>query len=86
MGAGESVYVQKQEAFVRANRDEFLNKLNNNGGNYRYSKLEVEGKLRQLYAGTDTQKKNEWTYINPQNWNYVKSNINIKYPTNKYYY
>ena len=49
MGSGQSAYVQKQEEFVRANRDNFKKELKG------YNTYQVEGKLRQLYAGTDNQ-------------------------------
>ena len=50
MGAGESVYVKNQEAFVRENRDNFKKQLSG------YTNSQIDGKLRQLFAGTDTKK------------------------------
>jgi hypothetical protein len=78
MGAGESVYVQKQEAFVRENREAFKKELNG------YSSRQVEGKLRQLYANTDKRKENEYSYINKRSWNNACSKVVPKYPTNVY--
>jgi hypothetical protein len=78
MGAGESVYVQKQEAFVRANRDTFKKELST------YSNRQIEGKLRQLYANTDKRKENEYSYINKTAWNNACSKIVPKHPTNVY--
>ena len=76
MGAGESVYVQKQEAFVRENRERYKNCKHLSG----YSQLQIEGKLRQLYAGTDTSYDNRNSYINSTTWNKVRSSV---VPTNK---
>jgi hypothetical protein len=80
MGSGESVYVQKQEAFVRENREAFKKEL------IGYSQLQIEGKLRQLYAGTDRIKENEWSYVNPTNWNKARSAVIVNYPKNVYIY
>jgi hypothetical protein len=80
MGAGESVYVQKQEAFVRENREKFKNQLPE------YSRTQIEGKLRQLYAGTDKSKENQYSYINAHNWKKACSNVAVTYPTNVYIY
>jgi hypothetical protein len=74
MGAGESVYVQKQEAFVRENREAFRRELKG------YSQAQVDGKLRQLYAGTDRFKENEWSYVNPTNWNKARSAVIVSHP------
>jgi hypothetical protein len=79
MGAGESVYVQKQEAFVRENREAFKKQLSG------YSRGQIEGKLRQLYAGTDTSRENQYSYINADNWRKAKSSIVVSYP-NVYIY
>ena len=79
MGAGESVYVQKQEAFVRENREAFKKQLSG------YSRGQIEGKLRQLYAGTDTSRENQYSYINADNWKKAKSSIVVSYP-NVYIY
>ena len=80
MGAGESVYVQKQEAFVRENREAFKKQLSG------YSQRQIEGKLRQLYAGTDKSRENHYSYICPDKWNKARSQIRITYPTNVYIY
>jgi hypothetical protein len=80
MGAGESVYVQKQEAFVRENREAFKKHLSG------YSHRQIEGKLRQLYAGTDNSKENQYSYINAENWKKAKSSVPISQPKNVYIY
>ena len=80
MGAGESVYVQKQEAFVRENREAFKKHLSG------YSHRQIEGKLRQLYAGTDNSKENQYSYINPENWKIAKLSVPISQPKNVYIY
>jgi hypothetical protein len=72
MGAGESVYVRNQEQFVRANRESFKKELKG------YTQLQIDGKLRQLYARTDDRRENEWSYTNPTDWNRAKSKITIK--------
>jgi len=80
MGAGESVYVQKQEAFVRENREAFKKQLSG------YSRGQIDGKLRQLYAGTDISRENQRSYICAEKWKNAKSSVNITYPTNIYIY
>jgi hypothetical protein len=80
MGAGESVYVQKQEAFVRENREAFKKQLTG------YSRMQIDGKLRQLYAGTDNSRENQYSYINADKWNKVKSSVHISQPKNVYIY
>lgn len=80
MGAGESVYVQKQEAFVRENRDNFKKHLSG------YSQRQIEGKLRQLYAGTDKSFENQYSYINEHNWRSACNKVTISYPKNNYIY
>lgn len=72
MGAGESNYVQNQEAFVRENRSNFKSHLSG------YTQTQIDGKLRQLYAGTDTTSRNNWSYINPEKWKKVKSSVVVK--------
>ena len=80
MGAGESVYVQKQEAFVRENREAFKKQLSG------YSRGQIDGKLRQLYAGTDRTKDNHYSYIAPEKWNSARNAVAISYPINTYIY
>ena len=80
MGSGQSAYVQKQEEFVRANRDNFKKELKG------YNTYQVEGKLRQLYAGTDNHKENKWSYISPDNWEKARSKIIINKPRDIYIY
>lgn len=82
MGAGESVYVQKQEAFVRENRE----KYRNSPYLKEYNQAQIDGKLRQVYAGTDTSRENQWSYINPTTWNNVRSTIVPTYSTDVYIY
>lgn len=75
MGSGESVYVKNQEAFVRENRANFKSQLPG------YTSGQIDGKLRQLYAGTDTKKENSWSYINASKWNDAKSKVIVSYPS-----
>lgn len=71
MGAGESVYVQNQEAFVRENRSKFKSQLTG------YTQMQIDGKLRQLYARTDNNRDNSGSYINDETWNRAKSSVVI---------
>ena len=80
MGAGESVYVQKQEAFVRENREAFKKQLTG------YSRMQIDGKLRQLYAGTDNSRENQYSYINADKWEKARKSIPISHPKNVYIY
>ena len=80
MGAGESVYVQKQEAFVRENREAFKKQLSG------YSRGQIDGKLRQLYAGTDNSRENHYSYISPEKWEKARKSIPISHPKNVYIY
>ena len=57
MGAGESMYVKNQEKFVKANIDNLKQVLPK-----RYYKQQIEGKLRQLYARSDSLNHNKNTY------------------------
>lgn len=72
MGGGESKYVENQEYFVRENYKLFKNELPN------YSKEQIKGKLRQLYAGTDISISNKHSYINHTTWVNAKNNIERK--------
>lgn len=71
MGGGESVYVQNQETFVRENRSKFKSQLSG------YTQTQIDGKLRQLYARTDTIKENKGSYINDIKWQQAKSSVII---------
>lgn len=73
MGGGESRYVQNQEKFVRENYISYKNQLPN------YSESQVKGKMRQLYAGTDERKENQYSYINQQTWINAKYNVKQKW-------
>jgi hypothetical protein len=74
MGAGESVYVQNQERFV-----------NNNINNYKkvlpshYSNSQIKGKLRQLYANSDTCQRNKNSYIVDYEWSKIKQKVTPVY-------
>jgi hypothetical protein len=81
MGAGESVYVQKQEAFVRENREAFKSHFGD-----KYSRPQIEGKLRQMYAGTDQHKENKFSYINEHTWNDARDKVKVSYPERRYRY
>jgi len=74
MGAGQSRYVEQQEQFVKNNYHKYKNELGNN-----YSRPQVEGKLRQLYANSDTSRENRNSYILDYKWNEVKSRITPSY-------
>jgi|Laugresu1bdmlbdd_1035124.scaffolds.fasta_scaffold27237_1 hypothetical protein len=70
MGGGESVYVQDQEKFVRANIDRYKAVLPN-----RLSRNQIAGKLRQLYANSDTCRDNRDSYILSHDWVEAKKKI-----------
>jgi hypothetical protein len=70
MGGGESRYVEDQERFVRANIDIFKKELPSH-----LSKSQIAGKLRQLYANTDTNNENKNSYILSHNWIDAKNKI-----------
>jgi len=74
MGAGESIYVQNQERFVRENVENYKNALPNH-----YSHSQIKGKLRQLYANTDTRNENKHSYISSYEWEKVKKAVIPKY-------
>jgi hypothetical protein len=74
MGAGESIYVQDQERFVRENVENYKNALPNH-----YSHSQIKGKLRQLYANTDTRNENKYSYISSYEWEKVKKAVVPKY-------
>lgn len=69
MGGGESKYVQSQEKFVRENYNIYKEKLPN------YNRFQIEGKMRQLYAGTDERKENKYSYINYEEWKKTKQQL-----------
>ena len=68
MGGGDSKYVQDQERFVNANVDNFKQALPEH-----YSRSQIKGKLRQLYANSDTSRDNRNSYILDNVWNAAKS-------------
>ena len=70
MGAGDSKYVQDQERFVNANVENFKQVLPSN-----YSRSQIKGKLRQLYANSDIIKDNRNTYIADDIWKNAKNKI-----------
>jgi hypothetical protein len=74
MGAGESVYVQNQERFVNANVEIYKKGLPNH-----YSRSQIKGKLRQLYANSDTSKDNKNSYILDHVWIQARNNITPVY-------
>jgi hypothetical protein len=71
MGGGHSKYVEHQERFVRDNYHKYKNELGSN-----YSSLQVQGKLRQLYANSDTSRENRNSYILDHKWIEVKNKVN----------
>jgi hypothetical protein len=76
MGGGESKYVQDQERFVRNNLELYRKVVPD-----RYSRGQIQGKLRQLYASSDTAQRNKDTYINDYTWNDIKKKVNPVYAT-----
>jgi hypothetical protein len=78
MGSGESVYVQNQERFVRDNLENYKKNLPSHYGN-----SQIKGKLRQLYANTDTKYENKRSYIMDDEWNKAKQKTTTKYISNK---
>lgn len=74
MGGGESRYVQDQERFVRDNVEQYKKVLPNH-----YSHSQIKGKLRQLYANSDTRDENKHSYISNYEWNKAKSGVITKY-------
>jgi len=84
MGGGSSYYettrIEKQEAFVRNNVQQFKEALNSQrrGNIYvePYSNRQVEGKLRQLYHNSDTLRENKCSYVNDYEWANAKKTLN----------
>ena len=77
MGASQSDYVIHQEEFVRNNYKKVADELKYIEKNYSYSRGQIEGKLRQCYAGTDTTYDNRNSFITQYNWSKVKKNCNL---------
>lgn len=71
MGGGDSKYVQAQEEFVRNNYNLYKKELPN------YSRLQIQGKLRQLYARSDEITENRFSYINEITWKNAKRNVGM---------
>ena len=71
MGSGSSCNVDRQEAFVRANRESARIVL----GDY-YSDYQIDMKLRQAYYGTDTSYSNRDTYILDNHWSSYRYGYN----------
>ena len=69
MGGGESKYVQDQERFVRTNINNYKQVLKD------YTNSQIAGKLRQLYASSDTHKENHNSYILNHIWINAKSKV-----------
>lgn len=74
MGGGDSKYVQDQERFVNENVANFKKVL----PEY-YSRSQIKGKLRQLYANSDTLNDNKNSYILDNVWNTAKLKIKPVY-------
>ena len=70
MGGGESRYVQDQERFVRENVEQYKKVLPQ-----QYSNNQIKGKLRQLYANSDTHERNKRSYIMDYEWNKAKLKV-----------
>lgn len=69
MGGGYSIHIEKQERFVRDNYQDFKDKLPE------YSQEQIEGKMRQLYAGIDEDYENRNSYIIQHNWTNAKNSF-----------
>lgn len=74
MGGGQSSYVSHQEYYVQNNRDIVKNQLKHFDRNY--TKTQIDNKLRQHYAGTDNSYENYNSYINHDDWNFIKLHLN----------
>lgn len=77
MGGGESKYVEAQEKFVRENYELYKSKLPD------YNSCQIKGKMRQLYAGSDELKENQYSYINRETWLNAKHSIKYPYATER---
>ena len=78
MGSGNSKYVQDQEIFVNANVEAYKKALPSN-----YSRGQIKGKLRQLYANSDLSRDNHNSYILNHVWKDVKTKITPVYSSEK---
>ena len=74
MGSGESKYVQDQERFVNANVEAYKKTLPSH-----YSRSQIKGKLRQLYANSDSTRDNKNSYILDHVWANARNNITPVY-------
>jgi len=78
MGGGNSRYVEAQEEFVRNNYDKYKKVVPEHIG-----RLQLEGKLRQLYASSDTSNENKNSYILNHDWEKVKKQVTPIYTSNR---
>lgn len=78
MGGGDSKYVQDQERFVNANIDNYKKVLPEH-----YSRNQIKGKLRQLYANSDSISDNKNSYILDHVWKDAKLKTNPIYYNNR---
>jgi hypothetical protein len=78
MGSGNSKYVQDQEIFVNANVEAYKKALSSN-----YSRGQIKGKLRQLYANSDLSRDNHNSYILDHVWKDVKTKITPVYSSER---
>jgi len=74
MGSGNSRYVEDQERFVRQNYQQYRNVISKDIG-----QLQIEGKLRQLYASSDECDRNRNAYILSYDWKTAKSKVSPIY-------
>jgi hypothetical protein len=70
MGGGNSRYVDDQERFVRDNYEQYKKVVPE-----RIGRLQLEGKLRQLYASSDCVPENRNSYILGHDWADVKKRV-----------
>ena len=78
MGSGESKYVRDQERFVNANVEAYKKTLPSH-----YSRSQIKGKLRQLYANSDSSRDNRNSYILDHVWKDAKSKITPVYSSER---
>jgi hypothetical protein len=78
MGSGNSKYVQEQEIFVNANVEAYKKAL----PDY-YSRSQIKGKLRQLYANSDLSRDNHNSYILDHVWKDARAKITPVYSSER---
>lgn len=80
MGSGHSYQIDRQEEFVKRNYAQFEKVLNNDPytcKDFKYTRGQIQGKLRQLYHKSDDADYNSNSYILDCNWKKAKSKVDI---------